>query len=249
MHHVFDTPLSDLYTAPDIDNALTARACPHPNPHPPPTPQPTTPLSTLWWNTNLPPHNKPPPSPSYLTYAQHHAKERANLSTRDENFTRQPWATVRANVAANRLDRFTRVPSELRRYRLYTEKLVREHGSVMRFVLDERLGWGDERAGEGRFADGENYRILHNDWPYGIDTRIVHLVVWTKFALAADAATDDLLPEARAEIDAFVRRVFVGVCGEQNVLWFRNWGALKSVHAVEHFHVMLFEPPGGLWRA
>jgi len=26
------------------------------------------------------------------------------------------------------------------------------------------------------------------------------------------------------------------------VIWFKNWAALKSVHALEHFHVMLFEP-------
>ncbi len=26
------------------------------------------------------------------------------------------------------------------------------------------------------------------------------------------------------------------------VLWFRNWSALKSVHSIEHFHVMLLDP-------
>jgi hypothetical protein len=46
------------------------------------------------------------------------------------------------------------VPSELRRYRQYTEKLVREYGSVMRFVLDERLGWRDGECGGGRFDEG-----------------------------------------------------------------------------------------------
>lgn len=24
------------------------------------------------------------------------------------------------------------------------------------------------------------------------------------------------------------------------VIWFRNWASLKSVHSVEHFHVMIF---------
>jgi len=110
-------------------------------------------ISTLWWNTNLPSHEHTPACPPYLTYALAHPKERANLSTLDADFKRQTWPKVRAHVAANRLDQFTRVPSELRRYRQYTEKLVREYGSVMRFVLDERLGWRDSRAGEGRFTD------------------------------------------------------------------------------------------------
>ena len=52
----------------------------------------------------------------------------------------------------------------------------------------------------------------------------------------------------RAELDAFVQRTFSSVCGGENVIWFRNWGALKSVHAVEHFHVMLFDPPGEFVR-
>jgi len=89
----------------------------------------------------------------------------------------------------------------------------------------------------------DSYKILLNDWPYGIDTRIVHLVVWTKFATPSDPITDDLLPETRAELEDFVQRKFGSVCGEERVIWFRNWGALKSVHAVEHFHVMLFDPP------
>jgi hypothetical protein len=27
------------------------------------------------------------------------------------------------------------------------------------------------------------------------------------------------------------------------VIWFKNWRSLKSIHAVEHFHVMLYDPP------
>jgi len=26
------------------------------------------------------------------------------------------------------------------------------------------------------------------------------------------------------------------------VIWFKNWRSLKSVHAVEHFHVMIKDP-------
>lgn len=25
-------------------------------------------------------------------------------------------------------------------------------------------------------------------------------------------------------------------------LWFKNWASLKSIQAVEHFHVMLYDP-------
>ena len=46
-------------------------------------------------------------------------------------------------AGTNRIDRFQRVPSDLRRYLEYTAQIKAEYGSVMRFVVKERLGWGD----------------------------------------------------------------------------------------------------------
>jgi hypothetical protein len=107
----------------------------------------------------------------------------------------------------------------------------------------------------------DDIRILYNDWPYGVDTDIIHLVVWTKFELEDDPATGDLTPHARKAIERYVLRTFCsrvpadqvcqlqyeydrrcGLMGGFQVVWFRNWKSLKSVHAVEHFHVMLHRP-------
>jgi hypothetical protein len=113
--------------------------------------------------------------------------------------------------------------------------LKRAYGSVLSFVQHERLHWSsDAPSGNPPFTDPSDYKILFNDWPYGIDTDVVHLVVWTKFHLEDDPATDDLTPKARAEIEAFVDRTFWVIC-------FKNWRSLKSVHALEHFHVMLYQ--------
>lgn len=106
----------------------------------------------------------------------------------------------------------------------------------------------------------DDIRILYNDWPYGVDTDIIHLVVWTKFELEDDPATDELTPHVREAIERYVLRTFCSrvpadqVCQLQyeydgrrelmvfQVVWFKNWKSLKSVHAVEHFHVMLHRP-------
>lgn len=50
--------------------------------------------------------------------------------------------------------------------------------------------------------------ILYNDWPYGVEKSIVHLVVWTKFVLEDDPETDDLTPGMRKDIDKYVARTF-----------------------------------------
>lgn len=73
-------------------------------------------------------------------------------------------------------------------------------------------------------------KILHNDWPYGVDERIVHLVVWTKFELEDDPATDDLTPEARQMIDDFVKKTFcTRVNAEQVGDWYLSGGYADAV--------------------
>jgi hypothetical protein len=68
----------------------------------------------------------------------------------------------------------------------------------------------------------------------------VHLVVWTKFELEDDAETGLCTPESRQEIEDYVQKTFSSRAKE--FVWFKNWKSLKSVHAVEHFHVMLYKP-------
>lgn len=112
----------------------------------------------------------------------------------------------------------------------------------MEFVLSKRLGWKEPIQAEGKpFEKDSDIKILYNDWPYGIDKKIVHLVIWTKFELEDDPLTDDLTAKARKEIDDFVDETFGRKVGKENVIWFKNWKSLKSVHAVEHFHVMLYD--------
>jgi len=88
----------------------------------------------------------------------------------------------------------------------------------------------------------EDIKILFNDWPYGLDTRIKHLVVWVKFELEEDPETDDLTTRGRQQINDYVKDTFLCHMKSENVVWFKNWKSLKSVHAVEHFHVLLFDP-------
>lgn len=70
----------------------------------------------------------------------------------------------------------------------------------------------------------------------------MHLVVWVKFLFEEDEVTGDLTDQARKQIDNYVNKMFVSQVGSDNCIWFKNWASLKSIHAVEHFHVMLFNP-------
>lgn len=114
-------------------------------------------------------------------------------------------------------------------------ELKQQYGSVMAFVQNERLQWADlEPSPDAPFTNPGDYRILFNDWPYGIDPEITHLVVWCKFPFEDDPVTDDLTLMARQEIENFVLRTFCGDSGlpRDQLVWFRNWRRLKSIHAI-----------------
>ncbi|KAL1842276.1 hypothetical protein VTJ49DRAFT_5661 [Mycothermus thermophilus] len=194
-----------------------------------------------YWQVNVPPALRTAECPDFLRELSD--KDRRIIGTPDSEYEIDSWDSVRRKVAENRLDLFQRVPSDLRRYRAFVWKLKRDYGSVMHFILSERLGWEAPVVARGSrpFECEEDVKVLCNDWPYGIDKRIVHLVVWTKFALEEDPATGDLTDETRAAIDAYVQKTFAKIPPD-NVIWFRNWASLKSVMSVEHFHVMLFDP-------
>ncbi|KAK4158444.1 hypothetical protein C8A00DRAFT_28449 [Chaetomidium leptoderma] len=193
-----------------------------------------------YWQVNIHGHLRTAECPEFL--ANLTDKDRGIISTPDSEYEVDSWAVVQHKVAQNRLDLFQRVPSDLRRYLGFTWKLRQDYGSVMNFILTQRLQWTLPITPRGRpFEFDDDIKVLRNDWPYGIDKRIVHLVVWTKFPLEEDPATGDLTDMARADIDAYIHKA-CSKLPRDHVIWFKNWASLKSVKSVEHFHVMLFDP-------
>lgn len=154
-----------------------------------------------YWQVNIPPENRQEECPEFLRDISD--KDIRIIGTPDEEYRVQTWQQVVDITRTGRLADFQRWPSELRRYRQYTWELKRAHGSVMNFMLRQRLGWSEPVVPQGSkpFECQEDFKILMNDWPYGLDKRIVHLVVWTKFDLPDDRDTE-------AEIEAFVNKTF-----------------------------------------
>jgi hypothetical protein len=92
------------------------------------------------------------------------------------------------------------------------------------------------------FEDPSDYRVLRNDWPYGLDSEIIHIVVWSRTIIPTDPETGDLTPSSRRIVARFIHRYFardLGPDGTEKVMWFKNWVALQSVRALEHVHVMV----------
>lgn len=94
------------------------------------------------------------------------------------------------------------------------------------------------------FQNPHDYQILPNDWPYGLDQGIVHLIVWLKNRLEVEPTRGDLTPKSRAQVDDFIQWKFVkpieSILGDTDrVIWFKNWVSLQSVPGIDHVHVLL----------
>jgi hypothetical protein len=78
-------------------------------------------------------------------------------------------------------------------------------------------------------------------------TDIVHLVVWSRYAIPTDDITGEMTPESKRIVCDFVKRSFAGRLGpgaEERVLWFKKRCGFQSVPAVEHVHVMVRDVDG-----
>ncbi|KAI6250482.1 N-acetylglucosamine-induced protein 1 [Erysiphe necator] len=175
-----------------------------------------------------------------------------NLSEKDQQTLQMPDALFKA-ISWMQLREITqtavtqgllqRQPSVLRKYLEYSYRIRMRYGSIYNYIITERLKWNNSIVSMGTtFADCRDWAILWNDWPYGIENNIVHLIVWTKFPLNQDSETGELMPEAKDMINQFVDDTFGKAVGGENVLRFKNIKSLSSVHEIEHFHVMLKNP-------
>ncbi|KAK4231558.1 hypothetical protein QBC38DRAFT_354554, partial [Podospora fimiseda] len=169
------------------------------------------------------------------------------LSQTDQGFKCHDWEELREIIATNQLHLLKRRPSDLRRYIKWSAETKAEYGSTTNFLLVRRLpkAWGEPPfipVSTIPFEDPSDYCVLKNDWPYGFEPGIFHIVVWTRTPIATDDTVGDMTPESRKIVSDFIKRFFVdrlGPGGEDRVLWFKNWVALQSVRTVDHVHVLV----------
>ncbi|KAJ5835421.1 hypothetical protein N7447_001447 [Penicillium robsamsonii] len=183
------------------------------------------------------------------------------LAMTDEEFVHHDWEELKSIIARNDLGVLKRKPSDLRRYLAWTQETKAQYGTIMNYICQQRLKWHlpqNTTSGTAAFknplpfADPEDYKILRNDWPYGVTPGISHLVVWLRTPIPVQSDEGHLTDESRAMIKNFVQKTFVDRLAKDpqnfsdpgsHVLWFKNWVGLQSVRALEHVHILVRDVP------
>ena len=152
-----------------------------------------------------------------------------------------------------------RHPPDLVRYVTWTRRANDEWGSTSNFLLKKRLCWEYKESHDGPqfevkdstpFANSADYKVLRNDWPYGLAPDISHIIVWLKTPIAVKKDDGTITDESKELIEAFVDKTFGQQMrkevGEDRVLWFKNQWRLQSVRSLEHIHVLVRGAPAHL---
>ncbi|KAK9462788.1 uncharacterized protein V1516DRAFT_671123 [Lipomyces oligophaga] len=173
-----------------------------------------------------------------------------NASRNDSEFVKFSWSRLVEIIGQNQLQLLGRLPSDLRKYLVWKSKIIKQYGSVVNFMFQDRLHWGPEKElavpkGINLFEYRSDYKILMNDFPYGFEDGIIHIVVWTKIMIPKLADAADLTEIAREQLQRFVECTFQDPLEmlPKDILWFKNWAALMSIREIDHFHVLLNRPP------
>lgn len=202
------------------------------------------------WKANPDPTALPFPRdnpPFALTKVDWH-----QLSIRDADFTPHSWSNLQHLIFTKQLDELKRWPSALKAYLAWTAHVKEKYGSVMTYLLQQRLFWDPIEDETGAltfnvrsptpFADRNDYKILRNDWPYAFEPGIHHIVVWLKHRLLVDAE-GSLNDEGRKSIDKFMRTEILPKLGAEKpgrgIIWFKNPTNLQSVRSLEHVHLLV----------
>lgn len=183
-------------------------------------------------------------------------RDRKILEAGDESFVPFSWSDLEDIVHNNQLSRLSRKPSDLLYYLQCKQRYQEEYGGVLPFIIKERLQWDAVDgeiipSNETFLGDKSDIKILYNDFPYGLEDKIVHVVVWSKAKIPNQPPKGDLTPESRKQINDYVVATFQNHLSmpAENILWFKNWAALQSVRAIDHFHVLLRNPPADKLQA
>lgn len=164
------------------------------------------------------------------------------------------WGEIENIIQSNQLERFARLEEGTKRYLEFKKTLKVTGQSVFLFLVINQLQWAKPEDIEGlndeeiiirpkldNFQSPEDIKILANDFPYNLESGIVHLCVWTKFKIPPDINSPfgDISEQTRRIIEKYLRKTFCKYVSWDDIQWFKNWESLQSVKSLSHIHVIV----------
>ena len=157
------------------------------------------------------------------------------------------WDQICGFIASGALERLHRTFQVTARYQEYRKQLSLENTTVADAILDRKLCWDrtelaslDPRT-TPPLSSTQLYKLLKNDFPYDLDPRAHHLVLWSKIyiPLYPHPNSREMDPTVRDLIQSFLE-ANLALYNIHKFTWFINYPHLQSVKTLSHIHILIF---------
>ncbi|KAJ1986911.1 hypothetical protein GGI25_006041 [Coemansia spiralis] len=139
------------------------------------------------------------------------------------------WNELKLLVAANRFDLLGRKSPDELEYQADLRRIREEYGSVAAFVRQVKLA-------EFLADPSTRYLMIPNDYPYALQGRTTHYIIWSKAKLTHSSVPDAKVRELfESKLDAQLG------AGKYEWVWFVNPPQLQSIPEVFHGHLLVRE--------
>lgn len=175
------------------------------------------------------------------------------------------WEEITTIIDNNKLQFFARSGEETEKYHNFKHSLNQKKTTIFKHLLVNELHWFNPQDNNGIndisliddcnlkvvshsptnkiFTNGDDLKILRNNFPYYFEPTVKHYCIWSKIPIPSDVNNElgDMSPTTKKIIESYVVKTFVQGFGisRNDLVWFRNWGALQSVKSISHIHVII----------
>lgn len=169
------------------------------------------------------------------------------------------WDQVAHIVETYTLDQLGRSVKELQRYRAFKQSLDSQNIGLTTNLLQKVLHWIPEDVDVHTpdseavklvkyddptpFSNENDVKITLNDFPYYIEGKTLHFLIWIKFPMPPDPNSDigDIDDSTKALIEQYVQRTFVEKhhINRKNIVWWKNYTIIQSIKSIPHVHVLV----------
>ena len=169
------------------------------------------------------------------------------------------WSQITHLVKTYQLERLGRSQSQLKSYHDFKEQMAQQGICLTTNLLVNTMHWlpadtdirlpAEEAVQRVTYKDArlfaaaEDVYISINEFPYYIQERTLHLLVWVRSPMPPDPASDigDIDSTTKETIERYVMATFVRKAGvpRDHLVWWKNYTKIQSIKAIPHVHVLI----------
>lgn len=169
------------------------------------------------------------------------------------------WEELKEIVSRYELAKLGRSAEQLQKYNDFRDQMKEAHIDLATRLFITTLKWLPQDADihmsaeeavrlikpedTRPFCNPHDVCITLNDFPYSIEGKTLHFLVWVKFPMNPDPESEigDIDDSMKQIIEKYVDLTFVqrAHVNRENLIWWKNYTLIQSIKSIPHVHVLV----------